>query len=419
MHVLDESHILLFLLQLLVLLGGARTLGAICEAMKVPAIAGEILAGVILGPTVLGRWTPGWQSALFPDDPAQTTMLETVSWLGVFFLLLASGFHVDIRQAARQGRAALSVGIVGVLVPLALGYPIFATMDAGLWGPAANQTTFALFLAIAGSITAISVVARAIADLGLSRTEEGTLALSACAVNDVAGWFLFTVVLSFATASQFDATELAWTSLGLVVFVTACIFFGSQALGLAARAVSRTSLPQPAATMTLVITAGLMCGAVTQWLGIHAILGFFLAGTMAGSAPGITEELRTSLSETLQSIFVPVFFATLGLHIDFVTGMELTTTALFTAVAVGGKFFGAWLGARMARQTNERAVLLGIIFVPGGAMEIVVGALAFELELIGEAVFVAIVFAALLSSILVGPLMARQLRRRGATTARR
>jgi len=411
MHILDESHILLFLLQLLVLLGAARTLGALCEEIRVPAIAGEILAGVLLGPTVFGRISADAQRTLFPADAAQGTMLETVSWLGVFFLLLASGFHVDVRRALREGRAALLVGIVGVLVPIAIGYPVFATFDASLWGAEANRLSFSLFLAVAASITAISVVARAISDLGLAGSEDGTLALSACAVNDVFGWFLFTIVLSVATASRVDTAGLVWTSLGIVAFVAVCLSIGSRVVGFAARVVLRTSLPQPAALMTLIVTVGLLCGAVTQWLGIHAILGFFLAGTMVGSSEEVPAALAKSLSATLHAVFVPVFFATLALHIDFVTGMDLGVTAIFTAVAVGGKLFGAWLGARLARLPNGRSVLLGLVFIPGGAMEIVVGALALELELISETVFVAIVFAALASSIVAGPLVARRVRR--------
>ncbi len=409
MHILDESHIFIFLLQLLVLLGAARTLGALCEEVKIPAIAGEILAGVLLGPTLLGRLSPGLQEWLFPTDPIQSTMLETVSWLGVFFLLLSSGFHVDVRQALKKGRAAIFVGIIGVVFPMAVGYPIFAAFDAGLWGADASRLSFALFLSVAASITAISVVARTIADLGLAGSEEGTLALSACAVNDVFGWFLFTVVISIATTTEFNGSEVILTSVGIIAFVTACIVIGSRVVGIAARWVSATSLSQPAAMMTLVVTAGLLCGAITQWLGIHAILGFFLAGTMAGSAKGISDELRASLSQTLHAVFVPVFFATLGLRIDFLTGMEVMITAIFTVVAMGGKFGGAWLGAKLAGVSAKRSVLLGIIFVPGGAMEIVVGALALELRLISETVFVAIVFAALLSSIVVGPLIARRI----------
>lgn len=406
MHTLDESHILLFLIQLLVLLGAARTLGAICEEFRIPALAGEIMAGVMLGPTLLGRISPTFQSWLFPADPVQATMLETVSWLGVFFLLLASGFHVDVSQALKKGRAAIFIGIIGVLVPIAVGFPVFWLLDQHYWGASVGHLGFSLFLAVAGSITAISVVARAIADVGLKGTESGSLALSACAVNDLFGWLLFTVVLSIATASELDVAQLTLTSLGVMAFVAACVLIGSRVMSVAARWVLATSLGQPAALMTLVVTAGLLCGAITQWLGIHAILGFFLAGTMAGTADGIDDSLRDSLSETLHAVFVPVFFATLGIQIDFIEGMEIGLTALFAAVAVGGKFFGAWWGARLAGVSPGRARLMGLIFTPGGAMEIVVGALALEMELITETVFVAIVFAALISSILVGPVLA-------------
>lgn len=410
-HVLDESHILLFLLQVMLLLGAARTLGVVCERFHIPAIAGEIVAGVLFGPTVLGRFAPALKDLLFPHEAVQATMLETVSWLGVFFLLLASGFHVDVRQALKSGKAALSVGIVGVLVPIAIGVPVFWSLDEKWYGPAAEGAGFAMFLAVAGSITAISVVARALGDLGIARSREGGLALSACAVNDIFGWLLFTVVMSVATGKQLSAIEVTTTFLATLGFIAVCIAAGSQVLGFAAKLVSRTNLSQAAALQTLVVSAGLLCGAITQWLGIHAILGFFLAGTMAGSAPNISHELRESFSDTAHAIFVPLFFATLGLNIDFVTGLHLGITALFTAVAVGGKFIGAWIGARLGGVEPGRSVLLGLIFVPGGAMEIVVGALALEFELISQPVFVAIVFAALASSIVAGPLVGWQARR--------
>lgn len=151
-------------------------------------------------------------------------------------------------------------------------------------------------------------------------------------------------------------------------------------------------------------------GGITQWLGIHAILGFFLAGTIAGSAKGVSDNLRRSVSDTLHAIFVPIFFATLGLKIDFLAGMVLWPTVIFCAVTILDKFVGAWLGARLGKQSQQISVLMGIIFIPGGAMEIVVATLALKLQLIGNAIFVAIVFAALASSILAGPLIGIQKR---------
>ena len=411
MHYLDESHILIFLLQVLILLGLARTLSVLCEAVNIPAITGEILAGVLLGPTLLGRISPGIEQWLFPFDQVQWTMLDTVSWLGVFFLLLSSGFHVNVGHAMKSGRAAFSIGIVGVLVPIGLGYLIFSTLDAVYWGEKANALSFSLFLAVACSITAISVVARALGDLNLNKTPEASLALSACAVNDLFGWLLFTVLLSLISTHNVSPIELTSTVLGIIGFVFLCIVFGPKILKGVITRVEATPLPQPTASMTVIVSAGLLCGAVTQWLGIHAVLGFFLAGIMVGSAKGISVDIKNSISNTLHAIFVPLFFATLGLKIDFLEGLKLWPTLLFTTVAILGKFGGAWLGAKMGRQSSSNSVLMGLIFIPGGAMEIVVATLALELQLIGQVIFVAIVFGALFSSILVAPLMGIQARK--------
>ncbi len=413
MHYINETHILLFLLQVLVLLGLARTLSVVFESIKVPAIVGEILAGILLGPTLFGRLSPTFQDWLFPQDGIQWTMLETVSWLGVFFLLLSSGFHVDIGKAVRSGRAALLIGIVGVLVPILIGFPVFSIFDPSYWGDKANGFSFALFLSVAGSITAISVVARTLNDLEISKTPKGSLALSSCAINDIFGWFLFTIVISLVPPHSTDILVLVASVLGIIGFVILSLTLGSRMLGKALRFVKTTPLPQPVAAQTLIASLGLLCGAITQWMGIHAILGFFLAGIIARSAKEVSDDLRKSVSDTLQAIFVPLFFATLGLKIDFLTGMALWPTVIFCTVAIAGKFVGAWLGAKLGKQSQQTSILMGITFIPGGAMEIVVASLALELQLIGHTIFVAIVFAALLSSILAGPLIGIQYRRMG------
>jgi Kef-type K+ transport system membrane component KefB len=239
-------------------------------------------------------------------------------------------------------------------------------------GASANKLSFVLFLSVAASITAISVVARALEDLGMARTKNSGLALSSCAVNDLFGWLLFTVVISLATGAKVTSSQLAINFFATLGFVAVCIALGPPIVNFAARMVRKTSLQDEMALQTLIVSVGLLCGAITQWLGIHAILGFFLAG----SAPGVGDEMQNSFSTTAHAIFVPLFFASIGLNIDFVTGLEFGITVLFTLVAVGGKFIGAW-----------------------------VGALALELKIIDQRVFVAIVFAALASSVVTGPLV--------------
>jgi len=414
-HYLDESHIQLFLVQLLLLLAVARTLGVACQRVKIPALAGEILTGVVLGPTLLGRISPELQSALFPVEVIQMAMLDTVSWLGVFFLLLSVGFEVDVSRAVfRQGKKALSVGIVGVLVPIAVGFPVFWFLDDAYHGPKATHLGFTLFLSVAGSITAISVIARVLRDLEIVKTDVGTLILSACAVNDVFGWILFTFVVALATGGTMDPVRGVAALVGVVIFVAICLTVGSYVLRRAAKRVKATKLPDTPALLTLITSVGLLCGSATHALGIHAILGFFLAGVMVGSIEEeITFDQRQALADTVHAVFVPIFFATIGIKIDFLAHLDLTITCLFTIVAIGGKLFGAWLGARAVSIPNRASVFIGSAFTPGGAMEIVVGILALELGLVSQVTFVGIVFAALLSSITVGPLLAWLLRAYG------
>jgi Kef-type K+ transport system membrane component KefB len=298
-----------------------------------------------------------------------------------------------------------------VLVPIFIGIAAFNLVDISYMGTNANKLSFILFLSVAASITAISVVARALEDLGIARTKEGSLALSACAVNDLFGWLLFTVVISLATGSKVTTTEVATNFLATLGFVAICITIGAPIVDKAARIVKKASIKNEMGLQTLIVSVGLVCGVITQWLGIHAILGFFLAGTMVGSAPSIDERMQTSFSNTAHAIFVPLFFASIGLNIDFLTGLELWITLLFTIVAVGGKFIGAWIGAHLGKMKNPRSILMGLVFIPGGAMEIVVGALALELKIIDQRVFVAIVFAALASSIVTGPAVGSWARR--------
>jgi len=414
MHYMDEAHISLFLVQVFLLLLSAKVLGSLCQRWGVPVLAGEILAGIALGPTILGRALPGLQATLFPLDTIQVAMLDTVSWFGVLFLLLSTGFEVNISKVWKQGRAALSIGIVGVVIPILIGCVAFPWLSSQHWGENATHLTFTLFLATAASITAISIVARLLYDMDILKSDVGSASLSACAVNDVFGWVAFTVVLAMSTQTAVNVEGLAKVLFEIVIFGGLCLTAGSQIMGAITTRLRGSSLPQPGTMLTFIALVGILCGAITDWIGIHAILGFFLAGIMLGNTSEISEHTRQTLSQTIHAIFVPLFFASIGIKVDFIEGVNALVLALFTAVAIGGKFVGAWTGARMARLSKPDALSVGLVFTPGGAMEIIVGMLALEMKLITEGVFVAIVFSALFSSVMVGPMLAWSMRRREA-----
>ncbi|NOZ21458.1 MAG: PTS transporter subunit EIIA [Planctomycetes bacterium] len=412
MHYLSEEHLLVFLLQVFVLLSLAKIAGALFRRWGYPELVGEIFIGILLGPTILGRALPAAYHALFPRELVQQNMLETVAWLGVLFLLLATGFEVNLSSVWKQGKAVVTIGVVGVVVPIALGALVFCWFPSSFWGANANRLTFTLFLSTAAAISALSVIAKVLHDLDILKSDFGLTTLSAFVVNDLLGWMVFTLVLGLAVERQVSAGGIMRVFFEIILFGTVCLTVGSTLIGGIIKALKRTSLPHPATTLTTIACLAMLCGAITQWIGIHAILGFFLAGVMAGNTTEISERTREIISQMVHAIFVPLFFASIGIKIDFVGNFNLLLVVVFAAVAMGGKFVGAWAGSLLARLSRADAFSTGVAFIPGGAMEIVIGMLALELKLITENVFVAVVFAALFSSIAVGPLLAWSIGRR-------
>jgi len=415
MHYLSEEHVFIFLIQLFILLTTAKVLGSLFHKKGMPSLAGEILTGILLGPTVFGRFFPEAHSRLFPNELIQQNMLETVSWIGLLYLLLATGFEVNLSSAVKQGSKAFVIASVGILVPFILTFATFYWLP-GLsvyMGSASDQMTFTIFISIAASIGALAVIARVLHDMEILKSDFGFLTLSVFIVNDLIGWLLFAVFIGFVSQKGSpDLFPVFQTLRPALAFGIISLTIGSKFVGFATKKLYRLELPQPATTLTFISLLAILSGAMTQWIGVHAIIGFFIAGIMAGNTHEISERSREIISQMVHSVFVPIFFSSIALKVDFIKNIDLFMTASFTAVAVLGKFSGAWLGARIVKVPKDDALSLGIAFITGGAMEIILGLLALELGLISEITFVALIFGAVVSSLLVGPLLSWSIRHR-------
>ncbi len=418
MHYLDESHIFLFLVQVLLLLSIAKVAGSLFKRIKWPPLVGEILTGILLGPTILGRVSPSSYLALFPRDLYQNTMLETVSWFGVLFLLLATGFEIKLSSIWKQGKTSLTIGVVGVMVPFLLGCAAFYWLPPTYWGSKSTHLVFTLFLATAGSISAITIIAKILYDLDILKSDFGLVTLSAFVVNDILGWLIFTFVLGIAVQTGSSLTEVAYPLLFIVAFGALVMTVGTKAISRLIKFFNVGKSSQSATMLSFIVCVGALFGAITQKLGLHAVLGFFIAGIIVGNTEEITNRTREVLSKTIHAIFVPIFFATIGIRIDFISNLDLQIVLVFMLFSVGGKFIGAWLGGLLAKFPKTDSVALGFAHIPGGAMEIILGILALEFGIIRESVFVAIVFAAIASSVAAGPLLAMTLKRRKAVDLR-
>jgi Kef-type K+ transport system membrane component KefB len=407
-----EHHHLVFLLQVLLLLGLARGLGEVLRHWGHPPLVGEILVGICLGPTLLGRFAPALQLLLFPDDVVQRTMLETVSWFGVLFLLLETGLEVDVSAAWRQRGPALRVGIIGVLIPLMLGFLLSLGLPDHYLADPAKRVVFALFLGTAMSISAVAVIARVLHDLDLVKSDLGLLTLCGYAINDLMAWVILSLLLAFASQAVIAWRSLAFFLLTTVLFTAGCLTLGRRMVDEAIAAITRNLPQQPGAVLSFVCCLGLLGGCVTQGMGLNAPFGFFIAGMMAGEARALSERTRQILSQMVHAVFVPLYFAAIGLRLDFLTHFDVRLVAFVVLVSILGKFLGAWSGTLGTGLSRDDRLSMGIAFTPGGVADIILARVALESRIFTEPVFVAVVAAAMVSSLLVGPLLLWSIQRR-------
>ncbi len=412
MHYLDESHIFTFLIQVFVLLLCARGLGELFRRWKQPALTAELLVGIVLGPTLLGRFAPGLHAALFPPDALQQAMLETIAWMGVLFLLLDTGLEIDFSIAWRQRGSALAIALTDIVVPMIVAFiPVMFLPDHFLTDPS-RRILFGLFMATVMTISAMPVAARCLHDLNLLKTDLGFLTMSALAVNDIIGWVLFAIILGLFTQASVAIGSILLIFAGTLGFSILALTLGRPFSARIFDAMKARQFPEPASSLTVTLLLGLLFGAITQKLGVHALFGFFLAGIVAGEAKSLSEDTRRVIAQMVYSLFVPLFFANIGLKIDFIANFHGGLVTLICLVGIAGRYLGAWFGVTLARVPRVNRHLISIAHTPGGMMEIVVALLALEAGLITQPVFVAIVFSAVFSSVLMGPWMSKALARR-------
>jgi len=409
---LSGDEVLQLLLALGTLLAVSRVLGELARRLRQPVVLGEILAGLLLGPTLLGRLAPAAQSWLFPDSGRVATVLDGLSTLALALFLLVAGLEVDLRAMWRQKRTTLVAGLAGMLLPFVLGLSLAALAPAAVGRTAAEDPRlFVLFFATAMSISALPVIARTLMDLYLYRSDFGMSVVAAAMLNDIVGWLIFAALLG-----ELHAGSAAAPSPGLAAALA--LGFALIALTVLRWVVHRmlpwiqahTAWPSGVLGFALVLT--LLGAAFTQYAGIHAIFGAFLVGVALGDSRHLRERTRATISDFVASIFSPLFFGTIGLRLDLVEDLEPWVCSVVLVVACCGKLLGCGLGARLSGVSRREAWAFAFAMNARGSMEIVLGLLALEAGLIGQTTFVALLVMAVVTTMLTGPALQLLLERR-------
>ena len=404
----SAHDLLVFLLEVGVLLAAALVLGRLAAKLKLPAVAGELLAGVVVGPTLLGHLAPGAWRWLFPANTGH--MIDGLGQIGLLLLVGLTGAHFDLKQARRRGVTAAKVSLSGLLIPLGAGIAVGFAVPAALLSPTAARPTFALFLGVAMCVSAIPVIAKTLMDMKLIHRDVGQLTLTAGMVDDATGWFLLSVVSAIAVGGV-HGWRVALTIGGLIGFVAVAVLVGRPVVRWLFRLAGRSTESGPSvATAVVVILAG---GAITQSLGLEAVFGAFVAGALIG-APGMSDIVAPSRLVSLRMFVMwvgaPIFLATAGLRMDLtVLGNPtvLVSALVVLVVAIGGKFAGAYLGGRLSRLARRECLALGAGMNARGVVEVVVALAGLRLGVLTTATYTIIVLVAVVTSLMAPPILRR------------
>lgn len=408
---MGHLDISLFILGLGALLVTARVLAEIAERLRLPAVVGEIAAGLVLGPTLLGRISPGLQNALFPKTGPGAIALEGFSTIAVVLFLLVAGLEIDLSTVWRQGKRAAVISIAGIVGPLAVGLGAGWFLQDLIGIPAsADPVIFAWFFATAMAISALPVIAKTLLDLNMFRTDIGLTVVAAAVCNDLVGWIIFAVILGMiGTATGGMPIE---TTVALMLVFTLFMLTVGRWLVNAILPWIQAHSTWPGGVLGMVLGLGFGAAAFTEWIGVHAIFGAFMVGVAVGDSPHLRKRTRATLERFVGFIFAPIFFATLALRVDFVANFDLGLCLLVFVIATAGKLVGCRIGAWLVHTPPREAWAITFGMNARGAMEIILGLIALEAGLIHEPLFVALVVMALGTSIMSGPLMERSLRRK-------
>ncbi len=408
---MSAESITVFLLSISIMLFFAKLLGEFFTKIKQPAIIGEILAGILLGPTVLGMISPNIFEWLFPKTGEIKTALDGITTIAVVLLLLVSGIEVDLSVVVKQSKKAAATGLMGIIIPFALGFGISYFLP-GLMGiqNESMKFTFALFMGTALSISALPVIAKTLMDLNIFKTEIGLIIISAAMFNDIIGWLIFSIILGLigVGSNNFLFHE---TLIYILLFVSITLLIGRKIIDKLIPLV-QTKMSYPGGIINLILILGFLGATFTEYIGIHAIFGAFIMGLAIGDSVHLKERTIEIIHQFITNIFAPLFFVSIGLTVNFIANFDFALVLLVLVLAFIGKVLGCGLGAYWSGANKNEALVIGFGMNSRGTMEIILGLLALRYGLIQETVFVALVIMALFTSIASAPMMSHFLKRK-------
>ncbi len=404
-----HDDILVWLIQLAVLLFTARLLGSLMTRWGQPPVLGEIMAGIVIGPSLLSGLFPALGIWLIPQNAVQGYLLEQTALIGAMFMLLFTGLEIDVGLIRRYARTAISTAVGGLIVPFTLGFMLseFVIPDEVLPNPD-QRLVFSLFLATAMSISALPVIAKVLLDINALRRDIGQTVIASVMIDDLTAWTVLSIVVGLASGAALSVLGIASSIISVIGFILFSIFVGRWVV-MHALDFAQNRLHGRDMVLSIVVVLMFTWGAISHSLHIEAIIGSFFMGILLGQTAKLSEDVIHKLEGIALAVFTPIFFATAGLKVDVGLLLEpvlFGLTLIIIFVAMFGKIVGAYIGARfIAKQDHWTALSFGVSLSARGAVEIIIATIGLSAGVLSQEVFSMIVVMAIVTSLVAPPMI--------------
>ena len=391
----------LFFAQLGLLLLIGRGLGEIMQKLGQPAVMGQLLGGVLLGPSILGLVWPDFQHMLFPGTPEQKSMINAVSQLGILMLLLLTGMETDLRLVRRVGRAAIAVAAAGVTLPFICGFALGEMLpDSILPNPQARFVS-SLFLATALSISSIKIVAMVVREMNFMRRDVGQIIVASAILEDSSGWIIIAISFGLASSGTIDVRSVTFAILGTLLFLAFSLTVGRRVVFWLIRW-TNDNFASEYAVITVILLIMIVMALITYTIGVQTVLGAFVAGVLVGESPILTRHIDQQLRGLIAALFMPVFFGLSGLSADLTIlknpNLLLLAVGLIV-IASFGKFAGAFVGGKLGGLNRRESLALACAMNARGSTEVIVASIGLSAGVFSQNLYTLIVGMAVITTL--------------------
>jgi Kef-type K+ transport system membrane component KefB/nucleotide-binding universal stress UspA family protein len=403
----------LFIAELALLLLVGRLMGEAAQRIGQPSVMGQLIGGLLLGPSFFGVLWPAGQHAVFPMDGAQKSMIDAVSELGILMLLLLTGMETDLQLVRRVGRAAIAVALAGVAVPFACGFTLGEFLPAEFLPDPNTRVVTAIFLGTALSISSVKIVAVVVREMNFMRRDLGQIIVASAILEDTIGWVIIAVAFGLAAAGTIDLWSVGRAVIGTGLFMLASFTLGRRIVSRLIRWANDNFRSDFPVITTILIVMALMA-LTTQLIGVNTVLGAFVAGILIGQSPILTRHIDEQLRGLIVALFMPVFFGVAGLNADL-TILHSPALALLAvgliAIASIGKFAGAFIGGTVGGLSRAESFALGCAMNARGSTEVIVASLGLSTGLLTQNLFTLIVIMAIVTTMAMPTMLRWSLKR--------